>query len=78
MPTDARPVAAGQGPTDPLYALRLIDRRSGLPLRTHGGPAVTFTRTPEETAAEALAGRDPTLWEVRIERIAAPSGEADG
>jgi hypothetical protein len=78
MPTDARPAPAGLGPTDPLYALRLIDRRSGLPLRANGGPVVTFTSTPHAAAAEALAGRDPALWEVRIDRIPAPPREAEG
>jgi hypothetical protein len=41
-----------------------------MPLRMDGRPLVIFTRTPRETAAEALAGRDPALWDLRIERLA--------
>lgn len=72
-----RPAPETEGPEGPLYAVRLIDRRTGLPLRANGAPVVAFTRTPRETAAEALAGRDPALWEVRVDPIGTPRGEAD-
>ncbi|GAB1363320.1 hypothetical protein MASR1M32_25560 [Rhodobacter sp.] len=52
-------------------AVRLIDRRTGRPHRINGSPLVLFTRRPEEAAAELLAGRDPLVWEARIEVIGA-------
>jgi hypothetical protein len=48
-------------------AVRLIDRRTGHTHRINGSPLVIFTRNPEEAAAELLAGRDATVWEVRVE-----------
>jgi hypothetical protein len=68
-PGQPTPPAAAARP-DGVFAVRLIDRRTGMPLRMDGRPLVIFTRTPGETAMEALAGRDPALWDLRIERLA--------
>ena len=57
--------AAGQ--LLPTCAVRLIDRRTGRPHRINGSPLVLFTRRPEEAAAELLDGRDPAVWEARVE-----------
>lgn len=60
--------AFGQaGSLRPTCAVRLIDRRTGRPHRINGSPLVLFTRRPEEAAAELLDGRDPAVWEARIE-----------
>jgi hypothetical protein len=56
-------------PLPQTCAVRLIDRRTGQTLRLNGSPLVLFTRSPEDAAAELLAGRDSTLWEARIEPI---------
>lgn len=50
-------------------AVRLVDRRSGLTLRLNGSPLVLFTRRPDEAVAELLEGRDPAVWEARIEPL---------
>ena len=50
-------------------AVRLVDRRTGATHRVNGTPLVLFTRRPDEAVAELLAGRDPTVWEARIEPI---------
>lgn len=50
-------------------AVRLIDRRTGQTHRINGSPLVMFTKAPEEAAAELLAGRDASVWEVRIEPV---------
>lgn len=50
-------------------AVRLIDRRTGRPHRLGGVPFTVFTKTPQETAAELLAGRNPAHWETRIEPL---------
>jgi hypothetical protein len=55
---------------DALFSVRLIDRRTVMPLRSGGRPVIIFTRSPRETAAEALEGRDPAVWAVRVERLA--------
>ena len=52
-------------------AVRLIDRRTGGPHRINGTSLVLFTRRPDEAAAELLSGRDPAIWEARVERIEA-------
>lgn len=63
----------------PLFALTLIDRRSGLPQRVNGRRVVAFTRMPDQAAAEALAGRDRAHWTVRIECfVSARSGALGG
>ena len=53
-----------------IFALSLVDRRTGAPLRRGGAVQTIFTSTPAETAAEALRGRDGSVWQVRIERLA--------
>lgn len=50
-------------------AVRLIDRRTGTTHRVNGTPLVLFTRRPVDAVAELLAGRDPAVWEARIEPI---------
>ena len=52
-----------------LCSVRLIDRRTGTALRLNGQPLALFTRDPQTAAAELLAGRDATHWEVRIDRL---------
>lgn len=62
----AQPVLSGMARA---CAVRLIDRRTGSAHRINGMPLVIFTHQPEEAAAELLAGRDPLVWEARIDRI---------
>ncbi len=50
-------------------AVHLIDRRTGAAHRINGTPLVIFTRRPDEAAADLLSGRDPAVWEVRIEPV---------
>lgn len=50
-------------------AVRLVDRRTGDLHRVNGTPLTVFTRHPAEAVAELLEGRDPALWEARVERI---------
>lgn len=50
-------------------AVRLVDRRTGLTHRVNGSPLVLFTRSPTEAVAELLSGRDPSVWEARVEAI---------
>lgn len=49
--------------------VRLIDRRTGQTHRINGSPLVLYTRRPEEAVAELLEGRDPSVWEARVEPI---------
>lgn len=50
-------------------AVHLIDRRTGRPHRINGRPLVLFTKAPEEAVAGLLAGRDASVWEVRVEPV---------
>jgi hypothetical protein len=54
----------------PLYSVRLIDRRTGQVHRVNGAPLLALSREPEAAAASLLEGRDPALWEARIEPLA--------
>lgn len=53
----------------PLWAVRLVDRRTGQFLRINGAPLLAISRRPREAAAEMLDGRNPDLWEARIEPL---------
>lgn len=54
----------------PLYSVRLIDRRTGQVHRVNGAPLLALSREPQAAAASLLEGRDPNLWEARIESLA--------
>lgn len=56
-------------PGQATFAVRLIDRRTGLGHRVGGRPLILYSRRPDEAAAELLDGRDPALWEARIDPI---------
>lgn len=49
--------------------VRLIDRRTGAAHRINGTPLTLYSRRPNEAAAELMQGRDPSVWEARIEPI---------
>ena len=49
--------------------VRLIDRRTGAAHRINGMPLTLYTRRPAEAAAELMQGRDPAVWEARVEPI---------
>lgn len=51
--------------------VRLIDRRTGAAHRVNGTPLTLYTRRPSEAALELMEGRDPAVWDVRIEPIEA-------
>lgn len=53
----------------PLYSVRLIDRRTGQVHRVNGAPLLALSREPQAAAASLLEGRDPALWETRIESL---------
>lgn len=54
----------------PLYSVRLIDRRTGQVHRLNAAPLLALSREPQAAAASLLEGRDPALWEARIEPLA--------
>ena len=66
------PTPAAMMPAGAVCAVSLIDRRTGSALRLNGGPVVLLTRQPHEAAAELLAGRNPAVWEARIEPLGHP------
>lgn len=67
VPRSAAPSRAA-GPA-PSCAVHLIDKRTGAAHRVNGTPLVIFTRQPELAVAELLAGRDPDIWEARVDAI---------
>lgn len=50
--------------TRPLFAVSLIDARTGRAHRIGGAVLTLFTRNPDEAASELLRNRDPQLWHV--------------
>ena len=75
MATTTRDHDEGSGA---VFALSLVDRRTGAPLRRGGAILTIFTRTPEVAAAEALHDRDASVWQVRIERLATVEAASRG
>lgn len=56
-----------RGETARNCAVWLIDRRTGATHRVNGRPFVVFTRRPDIAIAEMMAGRDPAVWDTRVE-----------
>lgn len=56
-------------PALPTCAVRLIDRRTNAAHRVNGSPLTIYTKNPVEAAADLLRGRDPDLWEARVETL---------
>lgn len=52
-----------------VCAVRLIDLRTGAVHRINGTPLTILTRNPTEAAAELLSGRDPSVWEARVDAL---------
>ena len=67
--TNAQTTAPANRAAIPVCALRLIDRRTGSVHRVNGAPLVVFARDVGAAAAELLANRDRTLWDVRIDTL---------
>lgn len=65
-------------PLSQACAVRLIDRRTGRPHRINGSPLVLFTKCPTVAVAELLSGRDPSVWEARVEQIGADNATVGG
>lgn len=64
--------------SDPLWpdiipgsvcAVTLVDRQTGDTLRVNGRRVVVYTRAPEIAAEELMSGRDPGLWDVRVQPL---------
>ena len=68
--TVARPhVSASQTRPAPMCVVRLIDRRTGALHRVNGTPLSVFTHTPHAAVTEMMSGRDPALWEARVDLL---------
>ncbi len=65
----SEPVEAIGSGHQALCAVQLIDRRTGSLHRVNGRPLMKLTRKPQVAAAELMAGRDPAVWETRVEAI---------
>jgi hypothetical protein len=52
-----------------VCVVTLVDRRTGSALRVNGSRVVIYTRAPRIAAEELLAGRDASVWDVRIEPL---------
>ena len=61
--TRTRHIAAAR-PT--LWAVTLIDRRTGRPHHVNGIALTALGRDPHATAAELMRNRDPRAWDARI------------
>jgi hypothetical protein len=62
-------VAARQTQADATCAVQLFDRRTGEAHRLGGAPLRVFTTAPDQAASDLLAGRDPAVWEARIQPL---------
>lgn len=61
--------AAAAMPSGPVFAVRLIDRRTGRPHRVNGAALTLFSRAPQEAVSELMEGRDPAIWLARVDAL---------
>lgn len=60
---------AHTAPRSGLYAVTLIDRRTGMPLRAGGRTVTVFSDNPDAAAQDLLTGRDRSLWTARVDPV---------
>ncbi len=60
---------AMRGDAEGCWAVSLVDRRTGRIHRRNGSPLSVLTSDPKGSAEELLKGRDPTLWQARIDPL---------
>lgn len=53
----------------PVFAVRLIDRRTGEVPRVNGNPLSLLTRSPHRAVAELLQGRNASHWLTQVEPL---------
>ena len=53
----------------PMFAVRLIDRRTGEVPRVNGNPLSLLTRSPRRAVAELLRGRSGPHWQTQVEPL---------
>lgn len=68
LPPSAHKEVASVSPGS-VCAVTLVDRRTGAALRLNGSRVVIYTRSPEIAAQELLAGRDPSVWDLRVQPL---------
>ncbi|MES2664563.1 MAG: hypothetical protein V4712_00590 [Pseudomonadota bacterium] len=74
IPVSMLPPAPRAADVAPVCAVRLINRRTGLPHRINGTPLELLTRAPEEAGRDLLRNRDTTEWRVEVVPLPRPSG----
>ncbi|MEI4471460.1 hypothetical protein [Frigidibacter sp. MR17.24] len=57
------------GAAAPIYAIQLVDRRTGRTHRVNGRALTLFSRDPALAVAELLEGRDRRHWQPRVEPL---------
>ncbi|WP_424931854.1 hypothetical protein [Amaricoccus macauensis] len=55
-----------------LWAIKLENQETGKCLDIDGIVLTWFTRNPEEAIRDLMEGRNPELWEPRLERVRLP------
>ena len=61
--------ATGTSGTGCACSVSLVDRRTGQTPRIGGSLLRVFTRDPQNAVAKLLAGRDPQIWEARVQPL---------
>lgn len=69
MPSSGWFGAIGTAGTGCACSVSLVDRRTGQTPRIGGSLLRVFTRDPQAAAAKLLAGRDPQIWEARVQPL---------
>lgn len=57
-------------PHAPLFAVSLVDTRTGRPHRIGGAVVTLFARRPDEASEELLRNRDPGQWRIEAKAFA--------
>jgi len=56
-----------------LFAVRLIDRRTGEVPNFNGNPLSVLTRSPRAAIADLMSGRNQKLWRAEVEPVGSPA-----
>ena len=65
----AQSARAAWMPVSPCYAVRLIDRTTGMAHCVADIPLVIYSRDPQAAVADLLRNRDPNRWTVHVEPV---------
>ena len=62
-------MSVAAAPSQPIFAVTLVDRRTDQPHRVAGVVQTAFTHDPEAARRQFLRHRDPQLWRIVVQPL---------